>query len=1239
MAKEYKWDKPIITVNDIITGLVKQYGPEQPISIELEDKVSPIQYKTSMIPVSCTRCGNKWSTSPYILLKGYYMFGYVCSSCGNLSDSDLRNKTKKDMNDKAIEIIKEQYGDDVFEKDDEAEKEKAKELEAEKEIAKFSEDDMKLALETTEDYSEYMADDSEETSSIGEVLSSKNDTSTESFEEDFEDEDENPFAEEVDVEEDYYEDEDIDEESQSSYENLKIRAELDEANRRTEEVKRQAEQAAKDAVKKLEEEKEKLRKELEMKMKAELEAEKAKAKAELEAEKAKAKAELDKATKAREEAEKYAAEVNAKNIELEEQISNSEEIEEESLYEDEYDEFDETEDEVYEEDMDEENEVESFDTFEEFAHEYEDEDEESDSEKETDIEEEDVETDDCADEEDYETTLENTLKEIRSSLGFNPWDEDSIKIDRSNGSVEAECIICKHTNKFESVDELSDIVYVGEKFCNRYGIRKDKRINNKDSVPTMHKCDCCLESVISNGHNEFYKQAIMNLAESAHLNIIDADRRMFIPNSEEYYNVECNGIVKGLYRRELLGFINKDARTDPMFKSSENNKSTESSNSYEKPVTVLKCKSKNNETPTMENSNNSQSYNNPNVRILKPKTKTKEETVTNSQNAGNKSSKTFEEKMSEKYNKGPFVENAKDSNSVLEEEKYIEEEEIRKKIPFKRNQKLVLDYKSIAKLNGKINPFERESTLKEEFQESIFCKFISDLSDETGVDCYLNVNEKTFEIPVIDFESGYRIICADLNERAIPNVIFEYLADRKRVPFHYFNETAEDDGTGVLRKRPKDFKWMILYSDSIIERRDATMMALIKFINPKKLVYEGQRIKIEDLDYEYTSHDQYLRDFDVRFSTFPSGKPKTGQLGIIVTWNSSKQVTAKDVLNFQMQISAKDTLSNLNSLENDYSQYMCCSIRYIEKYNKDTNRVIYDITEYVEIGTALIADGLKQCVRALLKEYQMKYTALKGIPPHIILECDQNAFMSPSIRNYINDESLIPVDESYKQMVYGSQYQSNRGVEQFKRYCYVRLPEYRTRQSDSMRTDMRMFSTSTLVKKMSDEIKQAGIQNTIADPNFRNLFIKRLGFVKCHQAEIKEYFFNQSMIASLMIDANTIGMRKHITADSMFQASNMVTDQNLGIGINNIFTNPALISKYQRIMSNGTEEAKQYMMGTMFNQNPNMYYQMQGMNPLGFDQQMNNVGMGMGMMNPMMGGMPGMNPMMGMFGGMNQQGF
>ena len=287
----------------------------------------------------------------------------------------------------------------------------------------------------------------------------------------------------------------------------------------------------------------------------------------------------------------------------------------------------------------------------------------------------------------------------------------------------------------------------------------------------------------------------------------------------------------------------------------------------------------------------------------------------------------------------------------------------------------------------------------------------------------------------------------------------------------------------------------------------------------------------------------------------------------------------------------------------------------------------------------MIADGLKQCVRALLKEYQMKYTALKGIPPHIILECDQNAFMSPSIRNYINDESLIPVDESYKQMVYGSQYQSNRGVEQFKRYCYVRLPEYRTRQSDSMRTDMRMFSTSTLVKKMSDEIKQAGIQNTIADPNVRNLFIKRLGFVKCHQAEIKEYFFNQSMIASLMIDANTIGMRKHITADSMFQASNMVTDQNLGIGINNIFTNPALISKYQRIMSNGTEEAKQYMMGTMFNQNPNMYYQMQGMNPLGFDQQMNNVGMGMGMMNPMMGGMPGMNPMMGMFGGMNQQGF
>ena len=1215
MAKEFKWDKPNITVNDIITGLVKQYGPEQPISIDLEDKKTPIQYKSSMIPVVCNRCGNRWSTSPYILLKGYYMFGYVCSFCGNLSDADLRDKKKKEMNDKAIELIKEQYGDDVFEKDEAAEKEKEAELEAEKEISKFSEEDLKDALETTdkEDYSEYMADD-EETSSIGESLDKSSESfdiqneesGTESF--DSEEEDDNPFEGS-----DEYEVVDADDLIKETEE--KLRAENEEAikeiSKKAEEEKIKAVEKAKDEValemsKKAQENEAKIRDEMAAKMKAELEKEKAKMKAEIEA-----------AKKAQENAEKYAAEMNAKNSILEEEISDMEsdlDPDPNVTYKD-----DETSEDFYDEDLESED--------------YEEESEESgtepfDSEEEFDSLYEDVDVENPVDVEksvDYDTDLGNALEEIRDSLGFNPWSKDSIKIDETDGSVkEVECIICKHKSKFKNIGDLSDIVYIGDKFCDRYGIDKSKRINNRSSVPIMHKCDCCLDSVINNGYNEYYKSAITNLAEEAHLNIINVDKRMFIPNSDEYYEVECNGVVKGLYRTELLKFIDKDARTDPMFKPSEESnesksvKSTESTNYSEKPVTVLKSKKVNESKESYTNT--SQSYNNPNVRILKPKKK--EESVTTEQKSDTNSSKTFEEKMSEKYNKGPFVENSVDSNTSLEEEKYIEEEEIRKNSPFKRNHKLVLDYKSIAKLNGKINPFERESTLKEEFQESIFCKFISDLSDETGVECYLNVNEKTFEIPVIDFESGYRIICADLNERAIPNVIFEYLADKKRLPFHYFNETAEDDGTGVLRKRPKNFKWMILYSDSIEERRDATMMALIKFINPKILAYGGQRIKIEDLDYEYTQHDQYLRDFDVRFSTFPSGKPKTGQLGIIVTWNSSKQVTSKDVLNFQMQISAKDTLSNLNSLENDYSQYMCCSIRYIEKFNKDTNRVIYDITEYVEIGTALIADGLKQCVRALLKEYQMKYTQLKGIPPHIIIECDQNVFMSPSIRNYINDESLIPVDESYKQMVYGSQYQSNRGVEQFKRYCYVRLPEYRTRQSDSMRTDLRMFSTSTLVKKMSDEIKQAGIQNTIADPNVRNLFIKRMGFVKCHQAEIKEYFFNQSMVSSLMIDANTICMRKHIEADSMFQASNMVTDQNLGIGINNIFTNPALISKYQRIMTNGTEEAKQYMMGTMFNQNPNMYYQMQSMNPNGFDQQMNNVvGMNpmMGMTNPMMG--------------------
>ena len=328
---------------------------------------------------------------------------------------------------------------------------------------------------------------------------------------------------------------------------------------------------------------------------------------------------------------------------------------------------------------------------------------------------------------------------------------------------------------------------------------------------------------------------------------------------------------------------------------------------------------------------------------------------------------------------------------------------------------------------------------------------------------------------------------------------------------------------------------------------------------------------------------------------------------------------------------------------------MVASIKYIETCRKDVvpNKIVYNITEYVEIGSAFIADGLMQCIRALLHEYKIKYPQLANVSPYIVVEIDPNCYVTPAIKSYIDRGTLCKVTPAFNNLVEGSF--TNRGVDKYLRYYKIRRPEYRQDGSslDFQRQDLRMFQVGTLINRMGKEIKECGLSNTIRNHDVRETFIRRFGYVNANQAEIKKYYVNDLIVSQILNDGFTLCLQKHADADGFMQKTAMVTDSNAGIGINNILNNPSIYARYNNIMANGTKEAKAYLNSMLWEQQ-NQFMMDYAMNHSNAPQNagsmfaQGNPNMAMGMSPMMGGGMPGMmnNPMgMGMPGmGMNPMG-
>ena len=779
-------------------------------------------------------------------------------------------------------------------------------------------------------------------------------------------------------------------------------------------------------------------------------------------------------------------------------------------------------------------------------------------------------------------------KEVKRILGYWPYQR---KIIPENDSIKMHCGICGKPFYIDSIPSLATkVVTLTKEYCEARGIKYKPQLNNK--VSKLSYCPHCLKSISSKGYNEYLRETIELICKRVNLTIINPEKYWFAGFLDQIV-VAANGVEKTVTIREFLEKYDgiSDARTLDEFKPRGTAVKSTTDEKTEKP----------------------------------------KYTITNKANESKEQTETRGFKFVSN-NPGPFNGTSVDSNAKFEEEAELQNSSVKENSVFHINQSIKDEHSTFAKLNDKLNPFARAKSLESTFQKSPFASFISDLSDETNVECTLTVNSRTFEIPIIDFENGFRIICVDIDNNSMTKIPYNVVS--KCIGFPYRDENG---------KPIKDFKTLVLYSDSVERRRSATMDALIKFINPKILPYKDKKIVLEDTIFtQYTDYNQYLKEFDSQYSTFPGGKPKTGQLGIVATWTDDNSAKAdfRSIMRFQMMVQEGNKAS-LNQLNNDYEQYMVASIKYIERLNKTTGRVSYVITDYVEIGSAIVADGFLQCVRALLREYTKKYPTMSNILPHIILEIDPNVYPSPSLRSYIEKGTLCLMDEVYKAVIDGNSNINKLGKDQHLKYTYVRRAEYRsaTKDSDWCRQDMRMFGAGTLAATMAEELKTAGIASGISDDGTRLAFISNMGFTKNNQLEVKEYFVDQNVVQQLLMDGKTALMQKLPTPEEMFTKSGLVGSSSDGFNINSVMSNPALMHKYMNIMQNGTPEAKNYFINNVMypNQGANMMNGMfngmnGGMNMMGMGMPM--MGNQMGMMN--MGQMPGMGMnMMSAMPGMN----
>ena len=399
------------------------------------------------------------------------------------------------------------------------------------------------------------------------------------------------------------------------------------------------------------------------------------------------------------------------------------------------------------------------------------------------------------------------------------------------------------------------------------------------------------------------------------------------------------------------------------------------------------------------------------------------------------------------------------------------------------------------------NEFMDEVDLIAEFKESDLGKVIYDVCKRTNVKAQFTINEDTFEIPVVDFESGVRIVCIDCTK-----------IGQMKVNLALMERTLE---FGYPLPKGETYRRLYLYSDALTSkpRIKATIKNLIKVVNRDN--FDGRRIRTLAGNYTlfYTDSIPVIRAFEDENSSYPQGKPCSKEIGIIALRPRSgkhEEFTAKDFMNY-LNKNYKMDMKNHNL-------YMVASARYIVIPDPKSRTVKYQITDYCELSDTILKDGLDHIIGAIIKEHKMNNTVkdprylgtnFAEFDYRFEFEFDASAIPSPSLEIWYDEGGLFRFPDSFE---------DGQGK------CYIRVPEYRTNQTDGYRKDPRLFLPIPFSKMFKADIEKNGVN--VLNDNARRKFIEQLGFVESYYPRMKRFVLNPINTMKLEFKTSIFGMSK-----------------------------------------------------------------------------------------------------------------
>ena len=403
--------------------------------------------------------------------------------------------------------------------------------------------------------------------------------------------------------------------------------------------------------------------------------------------------------------------------------------------------------------------------------------------------------------------------------------------------------------------------------------------------------------------------------------------------------------------------------------------------------------------------------------------------------------------------------------------------------------------------NENFNELMDEVDLINEFKESDLGKVIYDVCKRTGLNAKFTISEDTFEIPVVDFESGMRVICIDCNK--VGQMKVQLAIMERQVDFAY--------------PLPKGTKYGLayLYSDCLTskERTKATIKNLIKIVNKEK--FDGRRIINLAGNYTlfYTDSIPVIRSFEAENSSYPQGKPCTKEIGIIALRHRSgkhEEFTAKDFMNY-LNKNYKMDMKNHNL-------YMVATARYIVKPDPMSKTVKYQITDYSELADSILMDGFDHIIGAIIKEHKLNNTVkdprflgtdFSQYKYQFEYEFDPSTLPSPSLEIWWDNENFFKTFDSFE---------DGQGK------CFIRVPEYRTNSTDGCRKDPRLFLPIPFSKLFKADIEKSGVN--VLNDNARRKFIEQLGFVESYYPRMKRFMLNPLKTMKLEFSSSIFAMTK-----------------------------------------------------------------------------------------------------------------